>query len=103
VERAMKNRVITVKGADVTITTRNEQDFISLTDMLRHFGDESILYNRLRYRNTIQFLDIRGCTTSRFRPKNGLMPPGPSAFMPRREEAVAHTLTEILPSGLDRG
>ena len=54
----MKNRIITVKGAEVTIATRHEQDYISLTDMLRHFGDESILYNWLRNRNTIEFLGI---------------------------------------------
>lgn len=54
----MKNRVISVKGVDVTITSRHEQDYISLTDMLRHFGDESILYNWLRNRNTIEFLGI---------------------------------------------
>ena len=54
----MKNRIITVKGVEVAIATRQEQDYISLTDMLRHFGDESILYNWLRNRNTIEFLGI---------------------------------------------
>lgn len=54
----MKNRIINVKGAEVTIATRHAQDYISLTDMLRRFGDESILYNWLRNRNTIEFLGI---------------------------------------------
>ena len=54
----MKNRIINVKGAEVTIATRHEQDYISLTDMVKHFGDESILYNWLRNRNTIEFLGI---------------------------------------------
>jgi hypothetical protein len=54
----MKNRIIHVKGAEVTIATRLDQDYISLTDMLRRFGDESILYNWLRNRNTIEFLGI---------------------------------------------
>ena len=54
----MKNRIITVKGSDVTIATRNEQDYISLTDMVKNFGDEIVLYNWLRNRNTIQFLGI---------------------------------------------
>lgn len=54
----MKNRIINVKGADVTIVTRHEQDYISLTDMLRHFGDESVLYSWLRNRNTVEFLGI---------------------------------------------
>ncbi len=34
----MKNRSITVHGAEVTITTRHEQDYISLTDMVKRFG-----------------------------------------------------------------
>jgi hypothetical protein len=54
----MKNRIIHVKGAEVTVATRLDQDYISLTDMLRRFGDESILYNWLRNRNTIEFLGI---------------------------------------------
>ncbi|CAG1005043.1 hypothetical protein BURK2_03349 [Burkholderiales bacterium] len=54
----MKSRVISVQGTEVTIATRHEQDYISLTDMVRNFGDESILYNWLRNRNTIEFLGI---------------------------------------------
>lgn len=54
----MKSRIISVKGAEVTIATRHNQDYISLTDMVRNFGDESILYNWLRNRNTIEFLGI---------------------------------------------
>lgn len=54
----MKNRSITVQGSDVSIATRNELDYISLTDMLRKFGDDSILYNWLRNRNTVEFLGI---------------------------------------------
>src|SRR5476649_2063278 len=54
----MKNRSITVQGSDVSIATRHELDYISLTDMLRKFGDDSILYNWLRNRNTIEFLGI---------------------------------------------
>lgn len=54
----MKNRIINVKGVEVTIAIRHEQDYISLTDMVKNFGDESILYNWLRNRNTIEFLGI---------------------------------------------
>ena len=54
----MKNRVIFVQETEVAIATRHEQDYISLTDMVRKFGDESILYNWLRNRNTIEFLGI---------------------------------------------
>ncbi|MDR2196328.1 MAG: KilA-N domain-containing protein [Gallionellaceae bacterium] len=54
----MKNRTLTVRGAEVTVTTRHEQDYISLTDMVKNFGDESILYGWLRNRNTVEFLGI---------------------------------------------
>jgi hypothetical protein len=54
----MKSRVITVQGTEVSIANRHEQDYISLTDMVKNFGDESILYNWLRNRNTIEFLGI---------------------------------------------
>lgn len=54
----MKNRSITVQGTEVAISTRHEQDYISLTDMIKKFGDESILYNWMRNRNTVEFLGI---------------------------------------------
>lgn len=54
----MKNRVISVNGAEISIATRHEKDYISLTDMVKRFGDESILYNWMRNRNTIEFLGI---------------------------------------------
>ncbi|MBS1770505.1 MAG: KilA-N domain-containing protein [Acidobacteria bacterium] len=54
----MKNRIIIVKGTEVTVTTRLEQDYISLTDMVKGFGDEAVLYNWLRNRNTVEFLGM---------------------------------------------
>ena len=54
----MKNRTIRVKGTEIATVSRHDADYISLTDMIRRFGDESILYNWLRNRNTIEFLGI---------------------------------------------
>ena len=54
----MKKQTINVKGAEITVLSQNQQDYISLTDMVKKFGDESILYNWLRNRNTIEFLGI---------------------------------------------
>jgi len=110
----MNNRSIKVKGTDVAISSRNDQDYISLTDMVKRFGDESILYSWLRNRNTIEFLGIweqiynpdfkpleferfksqAGLNVSRYRRRNGSKPPQPSAFMLKREEVVAPTLTK---------
>jgi hypothetical protein len=39
----MKNRTIHVKGAAVTISSRNQQDYISLTDMVKHFDGGTAL------------------------------------------------------------
>jgi hypothetical protein len=54
----VKKQTINVKGAEITVLSQNQQDYISLTDMVKKFGDESILYNWLRNRNTIEFLGI---------------------------------------------
>ncbi len=53
-----KNRTITVRGSEIAIITHGNEDYISLTDMVRSFGDESIITNWLRNRNTIEFLGI---------------------------------------------
>lgn len=42
----MKNRIINVKGAAVTIATRHEQDYISLTDMVKRFGGVNLSNSR---------------------------------------------------------
>ncbi|HEY1165390.1 MAG TPA: KilA-N domain-containing protein [Chitinophaga sp.] len=54
----VKSATIVVQGAEITIIKENTFDYISLTDMIRSFGDESIIYNWLRNRNTIEFLGI---------------------------------------------
>jgi hypothetical protein len=54
----MKNRIITVQGANVTISTRDEQDYISLTDMLKAKDGDFFISDWLRNRNTVEFLGI---------------------------------------------
>ena len=55
----MKNRTITVQGAEVTISTRNEQDYISLTDMVSRFdGGSSLIEQWLKNKDTILFLSV---------------------------------------------
>ncbi|MFZ3136509.1 MAG: KilA-N domain-containing protein [Thermodesulfovibrionales bacterium] len=54
----MKKRTIAVKGTEIAVYSWNQEDYISLTDMVKTFGDESIIYNWLRNRNTIEFLGI---------------------------------------------
>ena len=49
---------IKVKGTEIRIIKIQNADFISLTDMIKSFGDESIITNWLRNRNTIEFIGI---------------------------------------------
>lgn len=55
----MKNRSITVQGADVTITSRHEQDYISLTDMVKNFdGGSALIEQWLKNKDTVLFLGV---------------------------------------------
>ena len=53
-----KSKTIIVKETPITIFEVGEQDYISLTDMVKSFGDESIIYNWMRNRNTDEFLGL---------------------------------------------
>ncbi len=55
----MKNRTISVKGTEVTVTTRHEQDYISLTDMVRNFeGQGALIEQWLKNKDTVLFLGV---------------------------------------------
>src|SRR5688500_6491941 len=56
--RMPQNKVIIVDQQPIAIMQVNGQDYISLTDMIKSFGTETIIYNWLRNRNTIEFLGI---------------------------------------------
>ena len=54
-----KNRTIVVKGTAVTIATRGEQDFISLSDMVRGFdGGSALIEQWLKNKDTVLFLGV---------------------------------------------
>jgi hypothetical protein len=54
----MKANKIRVKGTEITILDKHGTSYISLTDIIRPFGNEAILYNWLRNKNTIEFLGL---------------------------------------------
>lgn len=55
----MKNRIINVKGTEVTIATRNEHDYLSLTDMVRNFdGGSALIEQWLKNKDTVLFLGV---------------------------------------------
>ncbi len=54
-----KNKKIEVQGSEITIMATNEQDYISLTDMVRDIDNGLVLIEKwLRNKNTIEFLGI---------------------------------------------
>lgn len=53
-----KNKIIEVKGVEITIINQNQEDYISLTDMTKGFGDDAMIYSWMRNRNTVEFLGI---------------------------------------------
>ena len=53
-----KKTTIEVQGADITVLYITYGDFISLTDMAKKFGDDSLIYSWMRNRNTLEFLGI---------------------------------------------
>ncbi len=53
-----KSKTINVKGTEVTIFQKGKDDFISLTDMVKGFGDDTMIYSWMRNRNTLEFIGI---------------------------------------------
>lgn len=55
----MKKRLINVKGADIAVATRHEQDYISLTDMVKNFeGGGALIEQWLKNKDTVLFLGV---------------------------------------------
>jgi len=55
--KAKKNN-IDVQGAAIAVVSNDTGDFISLTDMAKKFGDDGLIYNWMRNRNTLEFIGI---------------------------------------------
>lgn len=56
-----KNKKIEVKGTEITISNKGQQDYICLTDIARYKDDKRtdyIIQNWLRNRQTIEYLGI---------------------------------------------
>ena len=54
-----KNRTINVKGTNVVIASRHEQDYIALTDMVRNFeGGSALIEQWLKNKDTVLFLGV---------------------------------------------
>jgi hypothetical protein len=53
-----KQNTIEVQGTAIAIVSQNNQDFISLTDMVKKFGDDILIYSWMRNRNTLEFIGV---------------------------------------------
>lgn len=57
----MKNRTISVKGSEITISRKEREDYISLTDIARYRNPAEpidVIKNWLRNRSTIEFIGL---------------------------------------------
>jgi len=53
-----KRTSLEVQGTAITVVAQRDMDFISLTDMARKFGDDSLIYSWMRNRNSLEFIGI---------------------------------------------
>ncbi len=51
-----KNQQIQVMWVEIAIFKVKESDYISLTDMVKKFGDDVMIYSWMRNRNTLEFI-----------------------------------------------
>jgi hypothetical protein len=49
---------VKVLGTEITYYKKDENDYISLTDMAKKFGDDTLIYSWMRNRNTLEFIGI---------------------------------------------
>lgn len=50
------SKIITVQGVEVQLLEFKENDYISLTDMVKNFGDSQLIYNWMKNRSTLEYL-----------------------------------------------
>jgi hypothetical protein len=58
VKKKPTNATINVRGTEITVVRRDNEDYISLTDMLKAKDGEFFISDWLRNRNTVEFLGI---------------------------------------------
>lgn len=60
-----KTSIMTVQGIDIALTTINDEDYISLTDIIKAKDGDFFISDWLRNRNTLEYL---GAWESMFNP-----------------------------------
>ncbi|MFA7123435.1 MAG: KilA-N domain-containing protein [Candidatus Delongbacteria bacterium] len=54
----MKKVKLSVQGKEISLINIGQEDYISLTDMVKGFGDDVMIYSWMRNRNTLEYLRI---------------------------------------------
>jgi hypothetical protein len=54
----MTKTTIHIQGSDITILKVKNETYVSLTEMIKSFGDDTMIYSWMRNRNTVEFLGI---------------------------------------------
>ncbi len=54
----VKSKKIVVEGTKISLITKSDQDYLSLTEMLKAKDGEFFISDWLRNRNTVEFLGI---------------------------------------------
>jgi len=49
---------ITVQNITISVLKVHDEDYISLTDMVKNFGDDVMIYQWMRNRNTVEFIGV---------------------------------------------
>lgn len=56
--KSSKTSTLDIQGTSVAVLTSQQGDYISLTDMLRAKDGDFFISDRLRNRNTVEFLSL---------------------------------------------
>lgn len=55
---ARKQQEIIVQSKHISILKIDTEDYICLTDMAKNFGDDAMIYQWMRNRNTVEFIGV---------------------------------------------
>lgn len=55
---AKKQQSIIVQDRKISVMKVRDEDYISLTDMVKNFGDDVMIYQWMRNRNTVEFIGV---------------------------------------------
>lgn len=53
-----RQQKLIVSDSEIKVLRFNDQDYICLTDMVKNYGDDQLIYSWLRNRNTVEFLGV---------------------------------------------